>query len=189
MIRLIFYVIAIFLILINYNYLGYFFLYLNLIFDYVDGQICRVTNTASFSGKFFDGLQDTICHVLFPLVIAVGIYNENNTEVIIWGFSSTFLNLSYLYLIIRYSFFEKILNIKETPNGNYFLKYIEHRLLIDWYDFKYATFLIFIFLNLELYFVYMCGIVNLIFFLTLFTIKIFKANKKFNIHKISKTQK
>lgn len=188
--RLIFYFIAIFLTVINYNHLGYLFLYLNLIFDYVDGQICRVTNTASYSGKFFDGLQDTICHVLFPVIIAVGIYNKNNeAEIIVWGLFSAFLNLSYLYLIIRYSLFQKILKIDKVSIDNSFLKYIEQRLLIDWYDFKYAIFLVCIILTLELYFVYICCIVNLLFFLLLFTIKILKAHKKFNVHRISKTQK
>lgn len=62
-------------------------------------------------------------------------------------------------------------------------------MLIDWYDIKYSTFLILVFLKLEIYFIYMCCIVNLLFFLLLFTIKIFKAYKKFNVYRVSKTQK
>lgn len=42
------------------------------ILDNVDGCICRVTNTASYFGKFLDGLIDSIMEVPLPIVLAFG---------------------------------------------------------------------------------------------------------------------
>lgn len=190
LLRLFFFLIAIVLVTLSYNYLGFFFLYLNLVFDYVDGQISRVSDTASFQGKFFDGLLDTITGVAFPLVIALAVYkNSDDITVIIFGFLCVYFNFSYLYLIIRYSFFLELTKHKKNIKSSSLVKYIEEKMLLDWNDFKYSTFIIFCLFKAEVYFVYMCFFVNFIFFFLLFFIKIIKATKILNIHRKSKSQK
>tara|TARA_B100001989_G_scaffold224605_1_gene179142 strand:+ start:2213 stop:2773 length:561 start_codon:yes stop_codon:yes gene_type:complete len=184
-----FFLFAIFLVFFSYNYLAYFFLYLSLIFDYVDGQICRVTNTASYFGKFFDGLVDSIFETTFPIIIALSVYNyTNDKEIIIWGLLSAYFNYAYLYLIIRYSFFLNTVNKQET-NYNKIISYITGKMLSDYYDFKYFSFLIFCLFKKELYFVYLITILNITIFFSLFIIKILKSYKFFNIRRKSKSQK
>ena len=81
-IRLIFFLIGALLVLLSYNYLGYFFLYLNFIFDNVDGQICRVTKKASYSGQFCDGLLDNFINYVrsftFDSAGNLILYNRTN---------------------------------------------------------------------------------------------------------------
>ncbi len=190
LLRLFLFLIAVGLITISYSYLGFFFLYLNLLFDYVDGQISRVSNTASFAGKFFDGLLDTVTGVAFPLLVALAVYKDNNDFTpIIFGFLSTYFNFSYLYLIIRYSFYLEIIKEKKSIQSSPLVKYIEGRMLLDWNDFKYSTFIIFCLFKFEVYFVYMCFLVNCFFFILLFFIKVIKANKVLNIYRKSKSQR
>ncbi len=189
LIRLCFFLFAIFLVFFSYNYLGYLFLYLSLIFDYVDGQICRVTNTSSYFGKFFDGAVDTIFEVTFPIIIALSVYNYTNEKVIIiWGLIGAYFNFAYLYLIVRYSFFLNISNVQET-NNNKIIRYVENKMLSDYYDLIYSSFLIFCLFKKELYFVYMLTILNLIIFFLYFILKTLKGYKLFNISRKSKSQK
>lgn len=190
-IRLIFFLIGALLVLLSYNYLGYFFLYLNFIFDNVDGQICRVTKKASYSGQFCDGLLDNFSHVVFPVIIAIAVINDNSNSlsIIIYGLLSSTLNVLYLYTNIRFSLFLKIVKRENTISNNFIISYIENRMLADWWDFKYFSFLIFCFLKMETYFILMCFIVNLIFFILTLVLQIIKAIKILNINKVSKSQK
>ena len=187
--RFLLFIAGIVFILYSYNYLGYIFLYLNLIFDNVDGQISRVKNQASYLGKFFDGLLDTVSSATFPTIISVAVfYDTNNPSIIIVGIISTVLNILYLYLLMRYSFFLKIIKKNDSESSNFLIKYIEGRMLIDWYDVKYFSFLIFLAFSAEFYFILYCLIINFLIFLLLFIIKIYKAVGLFNIHRVSKSK-
>lgn len=45
-----------------------------LVLDHVDGNLCRMDDSASFFGKYFDGLVDAISESLLPLAIALNIW-------------------------------------------------------------------------------------------------------------------
>ncbi len=165
-------------------------MYLHLIFDNVDGQISRTTNKASYLGKFLDGLLDTVCHATFPTLIAIVVFNyTNDSSIIVFGMLSTIFNLFYLYLIIRYSHALNIVNKKNKTSSNLLIKYAEGRMLVDWYDIKYFSFIIFLIFSAEILFIYYCLFVNILIFLLLFFIKIYKAIDLLNIHKVSKSKK
>lgn len=85
--------------------------------------------------------------------------------------------------------FLKIAKSENKKSKNLIINYIETRMLADWWDFKYFSFLIFCGLKMETYFIIMCFIVNLIFFILTLILQIVKAKRVLNIHKVSKTQK
>jgi phosphatidylserine synthase len=49
---------------------------IQVLLDYVDGNIARLHGKTSHLGKFLDGIVDTIISVLTPLAVAVGLYSR-----------------------------------------------------------------------------------------------------------------
>ena len=86
-------------------------------------------------------------------------------------------------------FFLRINQKKKSTQSSSLVNYIEEKMLLHWNDFRYSTFIVFCIFKAEIYFVYMCFLVNSIFFFLLFFVKIIKAYQILNIHRKSKTQK
>ncbi|MCQ9206939.1 MAG: CDP-alcohol phosphatidyltransferase family protein [Omnitrophica bacterium] len=84
---------------------GAFLYILAYIFDFVDGNIARVTDSASYYGKFLDGTVDALLGALFPIVIGVHMYFTNNNWLfLLMGACVGFIVLFACYLLTRASF-------------------------------------------------------------------------------------
>ena len=189
LIRLIIHLVAFFFILIKFSVLGYILIYVAIIFDCVDGQIARTKNTATFFGKFLDGWIDCIFEILFVLYIAIAIsYREQNIMPI--AMLASMMNAFYWLTLIRFS-----LNIKNKNNYKFnkierkIFKFLDNRLLVDWFDIKYFIFPFFVFFNLEKQFIYFLLIVNSLLFLIISLQKIYIGYFTLNVHKRSYSSK
>jgi phosphatidylglycerophosphate synthase len=58
----------------NSGWINFFLVFLFVVLDSVDGQICRVTNTASYFGKLFDGYLDCLAELFLPVSISLALY-------------------------------------------------------------------------------------------------------------------
>ena len=66
--------------------------YLNLILDCLDGNIARMSGTATYWGKFFDGSADRLLALLTPVAAGIAYWRlANNEWVLIAGFVVTLL--------------------------------------------------------------------------------------------------
>ena len=76
-----------------------------LLLDAVDGNVARITDSASYFGKFLDGAIDTLAFSLLPVCIGWGQYMETNE--VLWfalGSTSGIVMLYSLYTMTRLSF-------------------------------------------------------------------------------------
>ncbi len=76
-----------------------------LLMDAVDGNVARVTDRATYLGKFLDGAIDTLIVSLLPAGIGLGLYIE--TDRFVWfivGAVSCVVVLLSLYVMTRFSF-------------------------------------------------------------------------------------
>ncbi len=76
----------------KYNY-AFFFLFLNLLFDNIDGELARTKNLTSKLGEFLEKLNTNLFNIFFYNSIALTLYLNN------------FLNLEYLFFFIFNSIF------------------------------------------------------------------------------------
>jgi hypothetical protein len=47
-----------------------------LVLDHVDGQLSRLQDRASFFGKYFDGLIDSLTEVPFPMILGIHLWQQ-----------------------------------------------------------------------------------------------------------------
>ncbi len=50
--------------------------YFALVLDHVDGQLARLQDRASYFGKFFDGLIDSLAEVPFPFILGMAVWQQ-----------------------------------------------------------------------------------------------------------------
>jgi phosphatidylglycerophosphate synthase len=89
---------------------GLFLVYV--LFDAVDGNVARVRNSASYLGKFLDGVVDTF--VIAPVVLVLGWGSYQSGSDPAWlavGAVAAFLHLFGFYAMTRYSFHREWLRI------------------------------------------------------------------------------
>ncbi len=93
---------AVYCILENYYWLAAFFLIFKSILDAADGELARVKNTPSYSGRYLDSVADFLLNVLFFATICYV------TESSVWVCFLAFLGLqlqgtlyNYYYVILR----------------------------------------------------------------------------------------
>lgn len=95
--------------------LGVFFYFLFLIFDFIDGNIARVTDSATYYGKFIDGAVDTIVETLLVYFITIGLYFTGyNRFFLLSGTFVAMLLLFASFLMNRASFFNRWLKMEKT---------------------------------------------------------------------------
>lgn len=100
-------------------YMGTLFYILFWLFDFADGNIARISNTASYYGKFLDGMVDALVETLLPLSIAVGLFVRDGY--IIYLTLSLLASLSLLFAFFalnRIAFFKRWLELDEGRNSN-----------------------------------------------------------------------
>lgn len=94
--------IAVYLILNNYYFLAAIFLILKSIIDAIDGELARIKQTPSYTGRYLDSIFDILLNFLFLLAIG----HQSHTS--IWLTLAAFIGIqlqgtlyNYYYVIIR----------------------------------------------------------------------------------------
>ena len=147
--RIVIIIFAYYLILINFGFIGFILLYLSLILDCTDGQIARVTNTATYFGKYLDGLIDSLFDFFFPIVVAYYLFQQTSEEkVFVLALTASLFNSLYWMVIQRYSLYKRF-SSKAVPikKFNSISSYLNNRLTIDIFDIKYFIFPFFLYFN------------------------------------------
>ena len=81
------------------------------VFDFVDGNIARVTDSATYWGKFLDGAVDTFVETLLPLSLSIGFFCVvGSVGFLFWGIAVSILFLFSSFLFTRVSFFNRWMN-------------------------------------------------------------------------------
>jgi phosphatidylglycerophosphate synthase len=110
-----------FFILGSHNYWRYgavVFL-LTVLLDFVDGTICRETDSTSFFGKFFDGMIDTLVFTPLPVCMGIGLHTVYNNKLFIYaGIIATFLYLFAAVTMSKYSFIANWIEITYLEKNN-----------------------------------------------------------------------
>lgn len=93
---------AIYFILNQQFYLAAIFLVLKSILDAADGELARIKNTPSYTGRYFDSISDIILNALF--LIAIGYISNTAWYIIALAFIAIQLQgtlYNYYYVILR----------------------------------------------------------------------------------------
>lgn len=89
-----------------------------LIFDFVDGNIARVTNSATYWGKFLDGSVDTLIEVLLPLTLSIAVFRATGSfSFLIFGVALSVASLYASFLFTRLSFFNRWVEMERRVNA------------------------------------------------------------------------
>ena len=86
------------------------------VLDCVDGNLARVSNAASYYGKFIDGVADVIFPFLSPFCAGLGLFLAGESAC--WMIAGAILSVSTLsthYVRSRYSFFRTWLILETGP--------------------------------------------------------------------------
>lgn len=91
----------------------------SIILDCVDGNICRVKNSASFFGKFVDGIVDGIFVSFFPLFLGLSLFVEHVSAYWVFiGIVCCIVSLISQWITARYNIFLKLVNhLTETKSN------------------------------------------------------------------------
>jgi phosphatidylglycerophosphate synthase len=173
---IIFTVIAFYLLINEQYYLFLFFWFLNIVFDFCDGQVARLSKKVNKSAFRFDHLSDIIKISLILLGLAI-YYKNNNLWVIIFITNFTFL----FYIILNHSV-QKTVNFKKRNNHFFFNYFKSENILIAiikilipiMTKFNGHSLLLFFFLPIN---IKICLII-LIYFNILFIFGIFKISNQ-----------
>lgn len=93
---------AIYFILNHQFYLAAFFLVLKSILDAADGELARIKNTPSYTGRYFDSISDIILNALF--LITIGFITNAAWYMVLLAFVAIQLQgtlYNYYYVILR----------------------------------------------------------------------------------------
>ena len=84
---------------------GVLLYFLAVLFDFVDGNIARITDSATYFGKFADGAVDVFADSFIPFAVAVGFYFAgNNILFLCAGIGASMFLLFGFFMINRASF-------------------------------------------------------------------------------------
>jgi len=99
--------------------LGVSFYALFMLLDLVDGNMARVTDSATYYGKFLDGTVDALIESFLPFSISLGLYflRYDIFTVIAGGFTSLLLLFAFL-VVNRTALFNRWIALEERRKGN-----------------------------------------------------------------------
>lgn len=93
---------AIYFILNNQFYLAAFFLVLKSVLDAADGELARIKNTPSYTGRYFDSIADIILNALF--LITIGYITNAEWYMVLLAFVAIQMQgtlYNFYYVILR----------------------------------------------------------------------------------------
>ena len=187
--RFMIHIVAFIFLIFNLKITGYFLIYLALVLDCVDGQIARLTDNASYFGKFFDGWIDCIFEISFCIFIAYTI-RQDDTNIMLIALIASLMNALYWISLIRFALHRKFQkNYKFSKLEKKLFKILDERILVDWYDIKYFIFPFFFILDLEKIFIIILLIINSLLFLIYSLQKLYIGYFVLNVHKVSSSSK
>ncbi|MDD5679952.1 MAG: CDP-alcohol phosphatidyltransferase family protein [Candidatus Omnitrophica bacterium] len=93
---------------------GVLLYFLAVLFDFVDGNIARITDSATYFGKFADGAVDVFADSFIPLAVAVGFYFAGSSVAfLLMGIGASMFLLFGFFVINRASFMCRWVKIDE----------------------------------------------------------------------------
>lgn len=91
-----------------YLLIGTLLYLLFLVFDFVDGNVARVTDSVSYLGKFIDGVVDIFVETAIPLSLSIGYFLLSDSKPFLFaGIAITVLRLFSSYVCTRLSFINR----------------------------------------------------------------------------------
>lgn len=79
-----------------------------LVLDFVDGNIARVTDSATYYGHYLDGVADTLVETLLPLALSIGFFQVTGSKIFLFlGIAVSILLLFSSFVFTRLSFFNR----------------------------------------------------------------------------------
>ena len=93
---------AIYFILNHQFFLAAFFLVLKSVLDAADGELARIKNTPSYTGRYFDSISDILLNALF--LLAIGFITNASWYLVLFAFVAIQLQgtlYNYYYVILR----------------------------------------------------------------------------------------
>lgn len=171
---------------------GVFFYLLFYVYDFIDGNIARVTDTASYYGKFFDGIVDVVVETLLPFSLAVGFFFAGHSLVFLFiGVVAAMLLLFAAFIINRASFFNRWVRMEEGNEKINLNPINSNRMPVKKIyailsDFKFMVLFIAFFTGITTYLllsfiatVFICA--GLLIYIT-----VIDASQRLNVHRVSK---
>ncbi len=191
----------------DFKTLGIGLFFFSVILDNVDGCICRVTDTASYFGKFFDGLVDSMMEIPIPLVVAFGFWsNGSDAGILIAGVVASLAFTMTQITMLRYGLNKKdvmaardqgvSLQPAYTPIGSKpkigarganISGALELWLPNLAFDFRYGGLLIAVIFGLVGPYLYFLAALHILMFAVVFGIFIPRAGREMNFRRRSKT--
>lgn len=93
---------------------GVLLYFLAVLFDYVDGNIARIKDSATYFGKFADGAVDVFADSFIPFAIAVGFYFAGNSIFFLLAGAGVSMFLLFgFFMINRASFLSRWVRIDD----------------------------------------------------------------------------
>lgn len=90
--------------------------YVVFVLDCVDGNLARVSNSASYWGKYADGLVDNIYYLLAPVATGVGLWmTQSSDTALIMGIVITLVSFVTELVRSRFSFFREWMIAETGP--------------------------------------------------------------------------
>lgn len=89
-------------------------LYLSyIIFDFTDGNVARVTDSATYYGKFLDGAVDVVIETLLPLFVAIRMYlSKGGQSYLTAGIIAALATLYAAFLLNRIAFYNRWIKLE-----------------------------------------------------------------------------
>lgn len=89
-----------------------------LVLDHVDGNLCRIDDSASFFGKYFDGVVDAISESLLPLALGLNIWlTGGNGHFLLAGATATIALVLIQNEILRHAITSREITLAEAAGG------------------------------------------------------------------------
>lgn len=180
-----------------FSILGVLFYFLYIVFDFIDGNIARVKNHATYYGKFLDGAVDAFIESLLPFCFSLSFFIYRQSLMVLFLGMGTSLLLLYAYLLLtRVSFFSRWIAIEEgdkikqmqfnknpLDSGNVIrIKTVGNIM----FDLTIVVLLLVLIVGIHKILIIIFLLLNLLYALFLIILMLRNASKNFRIHRISK---
>lgn len=155
--------------------LGLLFFLVSTIIDYCDGNVARMTNTATFFGRFIDGVIDIVITCSIQIAFVKIAFYQCRSESLMWsGIICVVLTPFYVLYFDRYSSYARWINQEcKMDIKPYIRPELCPKLFNSLYDFQFlALFFLPIFLNLSLWVYFLTNIFHAVLYIYFHTISV-----------------
>ena len=164
----------------NAGWINFFLVFLFVVLDSVDGQICRVTNTASYFGKLFDGYLDCLAELFLPMSISIALYlNSGDFKYFLLGATASGFWALHCLLLLRTTIISHSLPGNPKTKSCYYNKFL---ILVN--DLRFLlVFMALLIPSIQMFYMLIVGVYCMTFigstvYLTRFAWKNFRVGKR-----------